>query len=66
MPKIRCEMKLLLSGEKPFHCPPRRLSYNEKEQVRIILDDLMQNQIIRPSKSEYSSPIVLVKKKTGI
>lgn len=62
-PLIKCEIKLNLINEKPFHCPPRRLSYYEKERVREMLDDMLQKKIIRPSNSEYSSPIVLVRKK---
>jgi len=41
------------------------LSYFEKEKLQIILDDLLFRKIIKPSNSEYSSPILLIKKKNG-
>lgn len=58
-------MKLILENSKPFNCPPRRLSYSEKQELQKILDDYLQKGIIRSSEPEYASPIVLVKKKTG-
>lgn len=64
-PKIKCEMKLVLENTKPFNCPPRRLSYFEKNVLQKILDDYIKNGYIRASESEFVSPIVLVKKKTG-
>lgn len=59
---VRCEIKLIKDGH--FYSTPRRLSYHEKDKVKIILDDLLLKNIIRPSHSPYSSPIVLVKKKS--
>lgn len=61
---IRCAIRL--AKDQPFHCAPRRLSYDEKNKVRVILDDLLEQKVIRPSQSQYCSPIVLVKKKDGI
>lgn len=65
-PEIRCEMQLRLEDLKPFSCSPRRLGYTEKEKLQIILDEYLENGIIKPSESEYASPIVLVKKKHEI
>lgn len=42
---------------------PRRLSFHEKSKVQEIIDDLLVRGVIRPSKSRYAFPIVLVKKK---
>lgn len=64
-PKVEAELKITLKSEHPFHFSPRRLSYAEKEGLGKILDDLLKRAIIRPSESEYASPIVLVKKKSG-
>jgi len=36
-----------------------------KENVSKIIDNLLKNEIIRPSNSEYASPIVLTRKKNG-
>ena len=65
MPVIDAELKLILREEKPFHFNPRRLSYVEKSALRKLLDTLLEKKIIRASESEYASPIVLVRKKTG-
>jgi len=64
-PQINTQLKLNLRDHKPFHFSPRRLSYAEKEELRKILDRLLQKEIIQPSESEYASPIVLVKKKNN-
>ncbi|GBP03951.1 Transposon Tf2-6 polyprotein [Eumeta japonica] len=37
----------------------------EPGKLRLILDDYLEKGYIRPSESEFASPIVLVKKKTG-
>jgi hypothetical protein len=52
------EMKIILKHEQPISYRARRMSYSD-------LDDLLKGGIIRPSRSPYSSPIVLVRKKTG-
>ena len=41
------------------------MSYAERERVRVIIDDLLYNEIIRESISSFSSPSLLVKKKDG-
>jgi len=41
------------------------MSYSDKEKLKVIIDELLINKIIRPSFSPYCSPLVLVKKKTG-
>lgn len=64
-PAVENTMKLTLTSDKPFSCTPRRLSHDEKSKLRHILDDLLAKGIIRESTSEYASPIVLTKKKTG-
>ena len=59
------KLKIRLKHDKPFHFSPRRLSYSDRDDVRGIIDDLLDDGVIRPSHSEYCSPIVLVRKKTG-
>lgn len=44
---------------------PYRLSPVEREKVKEIINELINNNIVRESKSPYASPIILVKKKTG-
>ncbi|XP_077270869.1 uncharacterized protein LOC143902051 [Temnothorax americanus] len=64
-PKVNAELTLKFDNVKSFHFSPRRLSYSEKEQLRKILDKLLAKGVIRPSNSEYASPVVLVRKKNG-
>ncbi|XP_063994848.1 uncharacterized protein LOC135172624 [Diachasmimorpha longicaudata] len=64
-PKDDMELTLHLKDPKPFHYNPRRLGFSEKNQLHKILDDLQKRKIIRPSNSEYVSPIILIKKKNG-
>lgn len=65
-PFVNLNMKIVVQpNHVPFYFRPRRLSYSEKEQVHKILDDLLTRGIIRKSNSQYSSPIVLVRKKNG-
>lgn len=59
------EAVISLKSEQPVSFRPRRLSYVDKEKLRVILDDLLEQNIIRPSNSPYASPIVLVRKKNG-
>lgn len=49
----------------PFTYRPYRMAKTEGEIVRKMIDELMRNKIIRESSSNYSSPILLVKKKNG-
>jgi len=65
VPAVQVEAILTLKDDKPVQFGPRRLGFSEKEKVRQILDDLLQRNIIRKSVSEYASPIVLTRKKTG-
>ncbi|XP_018366050.1 PREDICTED: uncharacterized protein LOC108763170 [Trachymyrmex cornetzi] len=55
----------LTDENKSFYFTPRRLSWHEREEVRNIINGLLQREIIRPSNSNFCSPIVLVKKKDG-
>ena len=58
-------MKIDLKDEDPFYLQARRLSYADKASLRLILDNLLSANIIRPSESGYGSPIVMVQKKNG-
>jgi len=59
------KMTIKLKDSTPVAYHPRRLAYQERVQVKKIIDDLLDKGIIRKSRSEYASPIVLVKKKNG-
>jgi len=64
-PQVDAEIKLKLKEDKPFYFSVTRPSYAERKELRALLDSLLEQEIIRPSESEYASPIVLVRKKTG-
>jgi len=59
------EMLLVLKDDRPVVYRPYRISYKEREQVRGIIDELKEADIVEDSESPYASPILLVKKKTG-
>lgn len=58
-------MKIVCTTERPIVYRPYRLSISERKEVSTIVDDLLRNNIIRPSRSPYASPVILVKKKDG-
>ena len=49
----------------PIRLPPYRLSHHSQEVLREEIRTLLDQGIIRPSKSPWAAPIVLVKKKDG-
>lgn len=58
-------MRIRLSTDVPIYTAPRRLAYSDKLKVKDIVQQLIDKGIVRTSTSEYASPIVLVKKKSG-
>lgn len=58
-------MEIRLNSDIPISYRPYKLSADEKERVRNIVKDLLDKGIIRESRSDYASPIILVKKKNG-
>ncbi|GFX75710.1 hypothetical protein TNCV_3575351 [Trichonephila clavipes] len=56
-------MGIILNDDILVYQPARRLSYVEKQIENKDIEELLEQGIIRPSSSEYASPIVLVKKK---
>lgn len=64
-PLNEAEMKICLKHELPISFRARRLAHTDKVKLRVILDNLLKDGIIRESSSPYASPIVLVKKKDG-
>lgn len=59
------KLNIKLKDNSPVAYRPRRLAYAERVQVRQIVSELLEADIIRESQSEYASPIVLVQKKNG-
>lgn len=47
----------------PIRSKPYRVSINEQRRIQELIDEMVRTNIIRPSRSHWASPIVLVKKK---
>ncbi|XP_053686781.1 uncharacterized protein LOC128736329 [Sabethes cyaneus] len=61
-----CEMVIEMSGsEKPVYTKQYSLEYSREKVVESTVKELMEANIIQPSKSPYNSPTVLVRKKNG-
>ncbi|GFT61135.1 uncharacterized protein TNCV_4558601 [Trichonephila clavipes] len=58
-------MRIILKDKEPVCQPPRRLAFTERQEVNKQIEEWLNEGIIRPSSSEYASPIVMVKKKDG-
>lgn len=59
------EMNIELNDNKPVVYRPYRMSFFERGKVREIVEELIDNDIVQESQSNYASPVLLVKKKTG-
>ena len=57
--------KINTQGASPIRQPARRLPFHQRNEVRQMLDQMLQQDIIEPAHGPWSSPIVLVKKKDG-
>ena len=49
----------------PIHQQARRMPYHQRETVKKMLDDMLQQDVIEASSGPWSSPIVLARKKDG-
>lgn len=59
------EHRIDTAGHPPIKVPPRRLPHCHRERVEEQLEWLLAKGIIQPSKSPWSAPIVMVRKKNG-
>ncbi|KAG5308159.1 TF28 protein, partial [Pseudoatta argentina] len=57
--ETKVKMNIVLKDEIPVYQRPRRLAPAERVQVSKQIDDWLRDGIIRPSISEYASPITL-------
>ena len=56
---------VLREGAPIPHIRPYRYPHYQKNEIEKIIDEMLQSEIIRPSTSPFSSPVILVKKKDG-
>lgn len=59
------KMRIVLKEETPVYQNPRRLSHTQRKIVNDVIADWEARGIVRPSISEYASPIVLTTKRNG-
>lgn len=59
----KTEIKINLTNDTPVFYRPYRLSVTQREKVSLQINELLDLNIIRPSNSDFASPIVVVKKK---
>ncbi|XP_015933140.1 uncharacterized protein LOC107459423 [Arachis duranensis] len=53
----------LIKGAKPVKVRPYRYPHSQKAQIELMVQQMLDDGIIQPSRSPFSSPILLVKKK---
>lgn len=58
-------IEINLKSNEIIRHKPYRIPYGQDKILEDILEDLLKNDLIEESSSEYASPIILVKKKEG-
>ena len=58
----KAQMQIELSDDSPVYYRPYRLSFHVREQVKDVIEDLKEADIIEDSDSPFASPILLVRK----
>ncbi|KAL4018114.1 hypothetical protein IC575_021704 [Cucumis melo] len=65
-PKRDIDHKILtLPDQKPINVRPYKYGHIQKGEIEKLVAEMLQDGVIRPSRSPYSSPVLLVKKKDG-
>lgn len=59
------KMKIVLKHDQPINYKVQHISYCDLEKFKIILKDLLREDMIRARKSPYSIPVIPVCKKTS-
>ena len=65
-PKREIDHRILtLPEQRPINVRPYRYGHVQREEIEKLVAEMLQTGVIRPSRSPYSSPVLLVKKKDG-
>ncbi|GBN56204.1 hypothetical protein AVEN_130249-1, partial [Araneus ventricosus] len=59
------ELNILVKSNEPISHQPRRLPFSEKKIVQTQVAEWLEQGIVEPCSSEYSSRVVIVRKKDG-
>ena len=59
------QMHFETGDARPIRQHPHRISYSAREEVAMQLKKMQEMSVIQPSKSQWSSPVVLFRKKDG-
>lgn len=59
------EHKIGIGDAAPIKIKPYKVSQKEKQIIDDQIEEMLEQNIIRPSQSPWSSPVLLVKKKDG-
>jgi len=55
----------LVQGADPVKVRPYRYPHSHKNQIEMMIQEMLKEGMIQPSNRPFSSPIVLVKQKDG-
>lgn len=59
-----CKQKIRLQDDSPVYIKPYRLPYSQKEEINKQISKMLDDGIIEPAISEWSSPLLIVPKKS--
>lgn len=59
------EHEIITSGFSPINIKQRRLPLGQQDEVDRQINEMLKNNVIRPSESPWNAPLVLVRKKSG-
>ena len=60
-----CEQKFRFTDSSPVYIKNYRLPYSQRKEINIQVSNLLENNLIEPSSSNFDSPLILVPKKSS-